>query len=736
MKSLWSIMFLCIAAVFEWGGSTSHAAVYNVSANAGDDANSCTQATNIVTPKKTIQQAVNCTVAGDTVVVAGGTYSEEVSLTRSGLNIQGYAAERPVIDGGNVRARGFYSPNTLTVSDITIDGFEIKGQTQYGIYVQGSNKLNFRIRNNYIHHIPVRGIWVNGTNHLIERNEIFMIGRAQEAMGILVDQASNVLTQDNQTYFITKTGIRDYGGRNNIYRNNISYANAAGMDLNSSHGGVFAYNNYIYNNAAGGLFAKHTTGEFGFNRFWHNTIYGNEFVSVSIGIGLPIHDYLDIRNNIFSQAGCMHLGDYPWENGTHIIVDGNLYHRAAGNLPKLYRDSSSGNCDTGQATLSAVQQATAYEDNGLEFDPQLIDPEHGNLDYPSTSPATNGSLMLSSPLGKQLGARGLTQTSPDFVSLPLTAIAASTNFSLAANTTDNLFHTTWNSGSFNSNQWIIYDLGSPKTFRYFAAIYWSASQDHVNNFTLQVSDDNVNYTTVYTSGSQLVSGFANLHNHELPSPVTARYVKFVMIDNFPDDGQSWTGNNFRVAGVWIGNFVPKTTSNTPPPPPTPSLAVPGRIEVESFNGGGEGIGYHDTTSVNLGGAYRTSEAVDIKLAPGGIGYTVGYTDAGEWLKYNVNVAESGNYTITVRTANGATTNGALRIEVDGVNVTGTISIPPTGSYSTEMTVTGPTVYLPQGAHTLRLYIELGNFDLNWIDVTAISVGSAPPAPANLTVVIQ
>jgi hypothetical protein len=164
--------------------------------------------------------------------------------------------------------------------------------------------------------------------------------------------------------------------------------------------------------------------------------------------------------------------------------------------------------------------------------------------------------------------------------------------------------------------------------------------------------------------------------------------------------------------------------------------VPARIEAEAFSLGGQGTGYNDTTSANLGGAYRTSEAVDIKLAPGGVGYTVGYTDAGEWLKYDVNVSQSANYSITARGANGATTNGNFRIEVDGVNATGTISIPPTGSYSTEATVNGPTIPLAQGPHTLRVYFESSNFDLNWVELSASSVGSVPTPPSNVALTAQ
>ena len=88
----------------------------------------------------------------------------------------------------------------------------------------------------------------------------------------------------------------------------------------------------------------------------------------------------------------------------------------------------------------------------------LVDPDRGDLDYPSSSRAAAGSLLLASPYGTQLGARGLQQTTPVLVRLPLTAVAASAHEDLMQNTTDNLTHSYWVSTPHNRDQWILYDL--------------------------------------------------------------------------------------------------------------------------------------------------------------------------------------------------------------------------------------------------------------------------------------
>ncbi|HEY8184512.1 MAG TPA: hypothetical protein VIF64_00500, partial [Pyrinomonadaceae bacterium] len=68
-------------------------------------------------------------------------------------------------------------------------------------------------------------------------------------------------------------------------------------------------------------------------------------------------------------------------------------------------------------------------------------------------------------------------------------------------------------------------------------------------------------------------------------------------------------------------------------------AIPGTIQAEDFDNGGEGVAYHDTSPANYGYAYRSTD-VDLAASddPQGGGYYIGWTYAGEWQKYTVNVA--------------------------------------------------------------------------------------------------
>jgi hypothetical protein len=164
------------------------------------------------------------------------------------------------------------------------------------------------------------------------------------------------------------------------------------------------------------------------------------------------------------------------------------------------------------------------------------------------------------------------------------------------------------------------------------------------------------------------------------------------------------------AGTVVGNFnyIRATSSGASAAPP-----LPGAIEAENFDEGGEGVAYHDLTPANEGGQYRAT-AVDIEAFPGG--HSVGYALAGEWLNYTVNVTTAGTYTLAVRVAsNGA--GGTFHLEVNGVDRTGPLTIPNTGGWWTWTTIQKTNISFGSGQQVIRLVMDtngtttfVGNFD--------------------------
>ncbi len=142
--------------------------------------------------------------------------------------------------------------------------------------------------------------------------------------------------------------------------------------------------------------------------------------------------------------------------------------------------------------------------------------------------------------------------------------------------------------------------------------------------------------------------------------------------------------------------------------PYRSLAVPGLIQAEDYDLGGDLVGYHDTTTGNSGGAYR-QDSVDIETA-GGV-TNVGWIREYEWLQYTVRVAEAGQYTMTARVAS-PNAGRSFAVQVDGAPAA-TVAVPHTGSFSAWRTVQVP-VTVPAGTHTIRLTFHGDGQNLDWI----------------------
>jgi hypothetical protein len=169
-----------------------------------------------------------------------------------------------------------------------------------------------------------------------------------------------------------------------------------------------------------------------------------------------------------------------------------------------------------------------------------------------------------------------------------------------------------------------------------------------------------------------------------------------------------------------------TPAPTPAPAPatTPyggtAVALPGTLQFEAYDGGGEGIAYKDTTAGNSGGVHRSNN-VDIQATTDtGAGYSLGYVKATEWLKYTVNVTTAGTYTFDVRVASSGA-GGTFHIEVNGVDKTGPFVIPNTGGWQVWATLSKAGISLSAGPHVFRIVMDdngptgsIGNF--NWLKV--------------------
>ncbi|MEI9935154.1 MAG: carbohydrate-binding protein [Ferruginibacter sp.] len=143
--------------------------------------------------------------------------------------------------------------------------------------------------------------------------------------------------------------------------------------------------------------------------------------------------------------------------------------------------------------------------------------------------------------------------------------------------------------------------------------------------------------------------------------------------------------------------------------------IPGKIIAANYDNGGEGIAYHDNDVANLGGVYRTSEGVDIQNSSEGM-YNIGFTNGGEYTKYTVNVTSSGTYTLQARVAS-SISRGSFHVEMNGINISGSVSVPNTSAAQTYQTVSVTTApLLVTGIQTMCIVIDSGGFNLEYLNL--------------------
>jgi hypothetical protein len=131
--------------------------------------------------------------------------------------------------------------------------------------------------------------------------------------------------------------------------------------------------------------------------------------------------------------------------------------------------------------------------------------------------------------------------------------------------------------------------------------------------------------------------------------------------------------------------------------------IPGKLQCEYYDFGGEGVAFHDSDTINSGsgrlnppdGSYlnefRISEAVDISytkfrdpaidnslynfVEPEKDQFYIGWTNPGEWTKYTVNVEKTGTYELGIMYTSNQ--NGKISVSVNDADKTGPLSITST-----------------------------------------------------------
>ena len=174
------------------------------------------------------------------------------------------------------------------------------------------------------------------------------------------------------------------------------------------------------------------------------------------------------------------------------------------------------------------------------------------------------------------------------------------------------------------------------------------------------------------------------------------------------------------------SYTMKVTAKREPFTAGKPATLPGTLQTEYYDKGGEGAAYHDNDAQNQGDAnYRASEGVDIVNGNGG--RALGYTSTGEWVEYTIDVQEAGNYSFKATVSSGVNNSGfSINLNKNGkITKLADIKVPQTGSnnWDTYRVVEGTLSQpLEAGEQILRIVITGSNCNIDKIQFTNTATG--------------
>lgn len=144
------------------------------------------------------------------------------------------------------------------------------------------------------------------------------------------------------------------------------------------------------------------------------------------------------------------------------------------------------------------------------------------------------------------------------------------------------------------------------------------------------------------------------------------------------------------------------------------ISIPGKIEAENYDRGGQGVAFHDTNPEDAPANLYREDNAGIDSAGGAFFY--GWTQKGEWILFSVSVESSGEFEFAARVASG-TDGAAFSLQIDGSEIAH-VAVPNTGSFTNFTEVTGKTSKISKGEHLLKLLVEEPYFNVDYLTFSA------------------
>ena len=219
------------------------------------------QPTTIVVPENfpTIQEAIDYSIDGDTILVSAGTYYENINFNGKNIALIGENRETTIIDGVNT------SLNMIVLQNVNnttlLKGFTIRngsyGQSGTILISQGSHPTleDLIIDNNICNDCEGGGVFINDNSSSIISNCIIRNNSAEKGGGIFVENASVEIYDSiikNNISLNEGGGIYINNGIANIYNSSISnnLATSGGGGLKSLNSEIIISNSNFNNNSS------------------------------------------------------------------------------------------------------------------------------------------------------------------------------------------------------------------------------------------------------------------------------------------------------------------------------------------------------------------------------------------------------------------------------------------------------------------------------------------------------
>jgi len=271
------------------------------------------------------------------------------------------------------------------------------------------------------------------------------------------------------------------------------------------------------------------------------------------------------------------------------------------------------------------------------------------------------------------------------------------------------------------------------------ALDWASKNDMwVESFrsvTMYIKERNASTATASTSGGSITVKLThniadNISNYDYPLSIRVQNSNnwtsvsgtqggksiettikdgYIYFDAVPNGGDIVISSGGSSTNPTSSSAIGPTSSNS-----STGVSAEYKIEMEKYDEGGQGLTYNDIDGKSGNTGYRTDDAGVVKA--GDDGYGIGYTMAGEWYNYSLNVTCQGEYSVVAMAATGNASTSRFSISVENVSGSVAIDVPSTPEdWDAYAEVEGKgTLNLASGKNVIKVNFDESNINVDWI----------------------